>query len=568
MKIPALLTLLVTALLVALPTRRANAQEASFDLFYNSLADDGDWYNTPDFGYVWHPTVADGNDKWRPYTDGYWAQTDDGWAWVSYEPFGWATYHYGRWTRLQSIGWAWVPGYQWGPGWVSWRTSDEYVGWAPLPPRAEPAGSIVSVDYNSVEAVDDGYTAAVDTDYDIGPDNYCFVGVRQFGAPVLSEVLLPRERNFLFVGSTVNVTNIYYRRGPDRTVVYNSGPDFGFISAHVDRPIQRLRIDRREDLAYLRDNGHGANPTVVKNGVLLVAAPVIARRAVNFEQVRPVRVKSVIAQPEIVHGWSNAGGSPAQVQLLRERVKTQSQAAPRQARADLPPRTNAPAVEPQVRERTTVDQPARERTTVNPPGQGQAEADRLARRDAAQREKEARDQARSNGDNPPGRTVTAPANGENSPNRVQPQTLQERLARKQAQQAAQGREQAAASADQTDAANARAERQEARSTPRANQPAPNADQAERDARRAERQQQGQPAQPRTNQVPPNGDQSERDARRTERPEQNQSAQQAQQAQQAQERAAARRSDRQTAPSQPQAAPQPGNGDDKKEKKNN
>ena len=546
MKIPALLTLLVAALLVALPTRRASAQEASFDLFYNSLADDGDWYNTPDLGYVWHPTVASGNDKWRPYTDGYWAQTDDGWAWVSYEPFGWATYHYGRWTRLQSIGWAWVPGYQWGPGWVSWRTSDEYVGWAPLPPRAEPAGAAVSVDYNSVEAVDDGYTAAVDTDYDIGPDNYCFVGVRQFGAPVLSEVILPRERNFLLVGSTVNVTNIYYRRGPERTVVYNSGPEFGFISAHVDRPIQRLRIDRREDLAYLRDNGHGANPTVVKNGVLLVAAPVIARRAVNFEQVRPARVKAVIAQPEIVHGWSNAGGSPAQLQLLRERVKTQSQTAPRQARADLPPRAAAPAVaEPQVRERTAVDQPVREnttvnvheRTTVNPPGQGQAEADRVARREAAQREKDGRDQARGNGENPPGKTV--PANGEKSPNRVQPETLQDRLARKQAQQAAQAREQAA----QPDAANVR----------------------------AERPQQSQTAPPRTGQVPPNADQAEREARRNERTQPNQEGQQAPQAQQAQaaqERAAARHNDRPPAPSQPQTAPQPGNGDDKKEKKNN
>ena len=566
MKIPALLTLLVAALLVALPTRRAHAQEASFDLFYSSLADDGDWYNTPDFGYVWHPTVANGNDKWRPYTDGYWAQTDDGWAWVSYEAFGWATYHYGRWTRLQSIGWAWVPGYQWGPGWVSWRTSDEYVGWAPLPPRAEHTGAAVSVDYNSVEAVDDGYTAAVDTDYDIGPDNYCFVNVRQFGAPVLSEVILPRERNFLFVGGTVNVTNIYYRRGPDRTVVYNSGPDFGFISAHVERPIQRLRLDPRADLAYLRDNGHGANPTVVKNGVLVVAAPVIARRAVNFEQVKPVRVKSVIAQPEIVHGWSNAGGNPAQVQLLRERVKTQSQAAPRQARADLPPRAEAPAVaEPAAREHATAEQPARERTTVNvherttvnPPGQDQAEADRLARRDAAQREKEARDQTRGNGEkeardqarrgsnereardqargsgeNPSGKTVTAPSNGENPANKLQSQTLQERLARKQAQQASAAREQAA-----TPAANAR----------------------------AERQQQSESVQPRANQAPPNGDQAERDARRAERQQQGQQAQQAQQSQQAQERAAARHNDRPSQPSQAQGPAQTGN--DKKKENN-
>ena len=535
MKIPALLTLLVAALLVALPTRRACAQEASFDLFYNSLADDGDWYNTPDFGYVWHPVIADGNDKWRPYTDGYWAQTDDGWAWVSYESFGWATYHYGRWTRLENIGWAWVPGYQWGPGWVSWRTSDEYVGWAPLPPRTERTGPTLSVDYNSVEAVDDGYTAAVDTDYDIGPANYCFVGVRQFGAPVLSEVLLPVDRNFVFIGSTVNVTNIYYRRGPERTVVYNSGPDFGFISAHVDRPIQRLRIDRREDLAYLRDNGHGANPTVVKNGVLLVAAPVIARRAVNFEQLKPARVKQVIAQPQIVHGWTNAGGSPAQVQQLRERIKTQGQAAPRQARADLPPQGVAPAVAaPVVREHATVAPAVRERTPVTVSGQGPADADRATRRDAAQHEKEAHDQSHAATENPPAKAVVEPFNGENAPNKVQAQTSQERLARKQAQQA---RDQATAPEAQAPAPNARDARQEARSTPPS----------------------------RSNQPQPQGDQGERDSRRTERP-QPQQTQQTQQAQAAQERAA-RHNDRQPPPAPAQGSPQSANGDDKKKKDN-
>ena len=371
MKTPALLTLLLAALLAALPARHARAQEASFDLFYNSLADDGDWYNTPDFGYVWHPAIADGNNNWRPYTDGYWAQTDDGWAWVSYESFGWATYHYGRWTRLQSIGWAWVPGYQWGPGWVSWRTNDDYVGWAPLPPRAERTGQAVSVDYNDVEAVDDGYTAAVDQDYDIGPENYCFVGVRQFGAPVLAQVILPPAGNLIILQNTINVTNIYYRRGPDRTVVYNTGPDFGFISAHVERPIQRLRIDQHTDLGYLRANGHGGNPTVVRDGVLQVAAPMIARRPVNFEQVRPPRVKQTIAHPQIVNGWSTAGGNAAQVQQAHERIRTQAQTAPRQARADLPPQGGLPAVAPAPFERTP----------GNPPGPGQNDSDRAGRRD-------------------------------------------------------------------------------------------------------------------------------------------------------------------------------------------
>ena len=213
MKIPALLTCLLAAVLSVLPVSAARADDVSFDVFYNSLGDDGDWYNTPEFGYVWQPSIAYNNDKWRPYSDGYWAQTDDGWTWVSYENFGWATYHYGRWTNLENTGWVWVPGYDWGPGWVSWRTSDDYVGWAPLPPkRANAPGGrgsdrVASVDYNTVED-EGGYYNDVDEQYDIGPANYCFVQTADFGAPVLREVIVPPQRNILIVENTYNVTHI------------------------------------------------------------------------------------------------------------------------------------------------------------------------------------------------------------------------------------------------------------------------------------------------------------------------------------------------------------------------
>ena len=90
-----------------------------------------------DYGYCFQPNVAVSNADWRPYADGYWAYTDVGWTWVSYEDFGWATYHYGRWADLAGYGWVWVPGYEWGPAWVSWRTGGDYVGWAPLPPVAD-----------------------------------------------------------------------------------------------------------------------------------------------------------------------------------------------------------------------------------------------------------------------------------------------------------------------------------------------------------------------------------------------------------------------------------------------
>src|SRR5689334_4879753 len=41
---------------------------------------------------------------------------------------------YGTWYNDSDYGWVWVPGYTWGPAWVTWQYTDDYVGWAPLPP--------------------------------------------------------------------------------------------------------------------------------------------------------------------------------------------------------------------------------------------------------------------------------------------------------------------------------------------------------------------------------------------------------------------------------------------------
>jgi hypothetical protein len=94
----------------------------------------GEWLELDAGFYAWRPThVGYG---WRPYLHGRWAWTDYGWYWISNEPFGWATFHYGRWYCDDSYGWVWVPDRTWGPAWVEWRYNDDYLGWAPLPPYA------------------------------------------------------------------------------------------------------------------------------------------------------------------------------------------------------------------------------------------------------------------------------------------------------------------------------------------------------------------------------------------------------------------------------------------------
>lgn len=91
----------------------------------------GGWIYVANYGKVWRPDVPE---YWEPFQFGYWGYTDDGWTWISYEPFGWMVCHYGYWAYQQDVGWFWIPGYTWSPARVRWFYFDDYVGWAPLPP--------------------------------------------------------------------------------------------------------------------------------------------------------------------------------------------------------------------------------------------------------------------------------------------------------------------------------------------------------------------------------------------------------------------------------------------------
>src|SRR5436309_6889433 len=180
----------LTVLLVSFAPQ-AKSQDVSVDFFYNNL-NGGSWVEVGNYGYCWQPDVAVSDASWRPYADGYWAYTDEGWTWVSYEDFGWATYHYGRWVRLADYGWVWRPGYEWGPAWVSWRFGGGYAGWAPLPPETE-------VVYESRPL-----TGHLDVEFDIGPGYYNFVDVRYIGEPVLRSRIVDVSQNVTYINQTVN----------------------------------------------------------------------------------------------------------------------------------------------------------------------------------------------------------------------------------------------------------------------------------------------------------------------------------------------------------------------------
>ena len=117
----------------------ANIETPNVDIQINSASDFnqplqpyGAWVDVGSYGRCWHPRdiAAD----WQPYTVGHWEWTDAGWYWASDEPFGWACYHYGSWYQAPQVGWVWIPSTEWAPAWVTWRYSDDYIGWAPCGP--------------------------------------------------------------------------------------------------------------------------------------------------------------------------------------------------------------------------------------------------------------------------------------------------------------------------------------------------------------------------------------------------------------------------------------------------
>lgn len=110
--------------------------EVTVNYFYSSLAPYGTWVNVEGYGRCWRPTIVVYNSGWQPYCDrGHWVYTDCGWYWVSDYSWG-VAFHYGRWFRHPHMGWCWWPDTVWAPSWVTWRYSNDYCGWAPLPPFA------------------------------------------------------------------------------------------------------------------------------------------------------------------------------------------------------------------------------------------------------------------------------------------------------------------------------------------------------------------------------------------------------------------------------------------------
>lgn len=207
------------------PPVGANVETVDVSTFYEPLATYGEWIEVAPYGWVWSPHGVTVN--WQPYQLGRWVWTNAGWTWVSDEPFGWATYHYGRWYYHPYHGWVWLPGTQWSPAWVAWRQGDGWIGWAPMPPedRGRPGISIRIGNFN----------------LNIGrihTFSWTFVEEGRLCEPSLRRYIARQPRNASIILTTRDVTSYTIASN----VVINRSVPLEVIERRYGRPVPRYVI--------------------------------------------------------------------------------------------------------------------------------------------------------------------------------------------------------------------------------------------------------------------------------------------------------------------------------------
>jgi hypothetical protein len=225
--------LLILAGSLAAPLHRADASgSVTISFFYDELSPHGDWVTVGNYGHCWRPRGIDRN--WQPYLNGEWLYTENGWTWVSYDPWGGDPYHYGTWSRSSVYGWVWIPGTIWAPAWVTWYVSDNDIGWAPVPPSFNVGIS--------------GYAGPPVT---VSRSSYVFVPATQFVGVNVGTVRMPATQNAILLARTKPVTRFTASGG----VLTNGGPTVVQVERVMQRKIARVSVGDAHTKAVPLDAG-------------------------------------------------------------------------------------------------------------------------------------------------------------------------------------------------------------------------------------------------------------------------------------------------------------------------
>ncbi len=216
----------------------APPQAMTYATFHDTLAPYGTWVLVEPYGWCWQPAVVSVTPTWQPYCDGgSWLWTDYGWYWRSTYTWGWAPFHYGRWHRSARLGWVWAPGYDWGPAWVSWRYSDAYCGWAPLPPECRWSAGV------GFSWMSGG--VGVSIGFGIFDDCWYACSWNRFRDPHLSRWRLDRPRANQFVRDSniaVGGDRSINVAGNNNTVIVNNGLPIDRVQRHSREEVRKVAV--------------------------------------------------------------------------------------------------------------------------------------------------------------------------------------------------------------------------------------------------------------------------------------------------------------------------------------
>ncbi len=205
--------------------------QVTYNNFYSSLSPYGTWVEVEGYGRCWQPTAVVVNPTWQPYMNsGRWAYTDYGWYWTSDYSWGWAPFHYGRWFQHSRLGWCWYPDTVWGPSWVSWRYTDAYCGWAPLPPCAWYSPGIGLTYWGS--------HVGVSFTFGLSAGCYSFVSWNHFNGHHPHDYAVPYGHRQHIYDQSVVATRI----SGSRNNVFNHGIPVEHVERATGRSVNRVAI--------------------------------------------------------------------------------------------------------------------------------------------------------------------------------------------------------------------------------------------------------------------------------------------------------------------------------------
>jgi len=345
-KIISLLIMFCIGMLIIQQKASAQGASVSFQVFYDELSPYGTWVDNADYGYVWVPNVASG---FTPYsTNGYWVMTDEGWTWVSNYSWGWAPFHYGRWYTDPTYGPIWVPDNEWGPGWVTWRRSGDYYGWAPIGP-----GVSISMAYSS--------------GYDVPSNQWTFVRDRDFGRRDINNYYVNHSNNATIIHNSIVINNTHIDRA--RNVTYNTGPERAEVEKHAGRKFTPIAIKE--------SSKPGQN---LGTNQLQIYRPQVKKNISNGQKPTPSKVASL---KDVKTPVQRTETPPQKVNQPAKQQQTQPQRTvqPAKQQQTQPQRIVQPAKQQQTQPQRTV-QPAKQQQTqpqrtVQPAKQQQTQPQRI-----------------------------------------------------------------------------------------------------------------------------------------------------------------------------------------------